>query len=252
MRGLSEQRYSSSRRRTLRALGAIATLVNAPTARLSPARARRVPRTSVGVWQLSAASPPRRRGVGVGAFLFGGGTVGAAPWSVCPWRPANSRTGAYTATRAVSRCRNRLGPETGAALTAPTAAGSDPDTAESDDGDGSPSASVPRGDGLSPRSPHPTQHVESLPLPLQSPSRPQGPPLAVPHQPLSTSAAGVASAPGAAGNVPPVDAWLVAPDTAPKRVADTRRQPMRLSALFEEFSQYLRVEREAAPRTVET
>jgi site-specific recombinase XerD len=49
-----------------------------------------------------------------------------------------------------------------------------------------------------------------------------------------------------------VDAWLVAPDTAPKRVADTRRQPMRLSALFEEFCHFLRVEKEAAPRTIET
>ena len=36
------------------------------------------------------------------------------------------------------------------------------------------------------------------------------------------------------------------------RVADTRRQPMRLSALFEEFCHYLRVEKEAAPRTIET
>jgi integrase/recombinase XerC len=44
----------------------------------------------------------------------------------------------------------------------------------------------------------------------------------------------------------------VAPDTAPQRVADTRRQPMRLSALFEEFCHFLRVEKEAAPRTIET
>src|SRR5260370_22505622 len=51
---------------------------------------------------------------------------------------------------------------------------------------------------------------------------------------------------------PPVDAWLVPPDTALKRVADTRRQPMRLSALFEEFCHFLRVEKEAAPRTIET
>ena len=50
----------------------------------------------------------------------------------------------------------------------------------------------------------------------------------------------------------PVDAWLVAPDTAAKRVADTRRQPMRLSALFEEFCHFLRVEKEAAPRTITT
>ena len=56
------------------------------------------------------------------------------------------------------------------------------------------------------------------------------------------------------GSVPgvPVDPWLVPPDTASQRVADTRRQPMRLSALFEEFCHYLRVEREAAPRTIET
>src|SRR5260370_16337911 len=51
---------------------------------------------------------------------------------------------------------------------------------------------------------------------------------------------------------PPVDAWLVPPDTAPQRVADTRRQPMRLSALFEEFCHYLRVERAAATRAIET
>jgi integrase/recombinase XerC len=50
----------------------------------------------------------------------------------------------------------------------------------------------------------------------------------------------------------PVDPWLVPPDTAGQRVADKRRQPMRLSALFEEFLAYLRVEREAAPRTVQT
>lgn len=49
-----------------------------------------------------------------------------------------------------------------------------------------------------------------------------------------------------------VDAWLVPPDTASHRVADTRKQPMRLSALFGEFCHYLRVEREAAPRTIET
>src|SRR5437899_2261252 len=49
-----------------------------------------------------------------------------------------------------------------------------------------------------------------------------------------------------------VDPWLVAPDTAHKRVADRRRQSMRLSALFEEFTEYLRVEREATPRTIAT
>src|SRR2546422_7719459 len=49
-----------------------------------------------------------------------------------------------------------------------------------------------------------------------------------------------------------VDPWLVPPDNPPQRVADKRRQPMRLSALFEEFCQYLRVEREAAPRSIET
>ena len=41
----------------------------------------------------------------------------------------------------------------------------------------------------------------------------------------------------------PVDPWLTAPHTPPQRVADTRRQPMRLSALFEEFCQFLRVEK---------
>src|SRR5437667_1700455 len=49
-----------------------------------------------------------------------------------------------------------------------------------------------------------------------------------------------------------VDPWLVPPDNPPQRVADRRRQPMRLSALFEEFCQYLRVEKEAAPRSIET
>lgn len=32
-----------------------------------------------------------------------------------------------------------------------------------------------------------------------------------------------------------LDAWVVPPDNAIQRVADKRRQPMRLSALFEEF-----------------
>jgi hypothetical protein len=41
----------------------------------------------------------------------------------------------------------------------------------------------------------------------------------------------------------PVDPWLTAPHTPPQRVADTRRQPMRLSALFEEFCHFLRVEK---------
>src|SRR5216683_720597 len=41
------------------------------------------------------------------------------------------------------------------------------------------------------------------------------------------------------------------PPTRPG-AANTRRQPMRLSALFEEFCHFLRVEKEAAPRTIET
>src|SRR3989442_15249291 len=49
-----------------------------------------------------------------------------------------------------------------------------------------------------------------------------------------------------------VDPWLVPPDNPPQRVADRRRPPMRLSALFDEFCQYLRVEKEAAPRSIET
>src|SRR5216683_8047802 len=72
----------------------------------------------------------------------------------------------------------------------------------------------------------------------------------------SDGRAGGARGPGGARATertgPPVDAWLVPPDTAPQRVADTRRQPMRLSALFEEFWHFLRVEKEAAPRTIET
>ena len=51
---------------------------------------------------------------------------------------------------------------------------------------------------------------------------------------------------------PPVDPWLTAPHTPPQRVADTRRQPMRLSALFEEFCQFLRVEKGATPATIAT
>jgi len=50
----------------------------------------------------------------------------------------------------------------------------------------------------------------------------------------------------------PIDAWLIPPDNAPQRVADKRRQPMRLSALFEEFLTFLRVEQEAAPRSIDT
>jgi integrase/recombinase XerC len=50
----------------------------------------------------------------------------------------------------------------------------------------------------------------------------------------------------------PIDAWLIPPDNPPQRVADKRRQPMRLSALFEEFVTFLRVEQEAAPRSIET
>src|SRR5882672_585013 len=46
--------------------------------------------------------------------------------------------------------------------------------------------------------------------------------------------------------------WLVPPDNPPQRVADTRRSSMRLSALFEEFCQYLGVEKEAAPRSIGT
>lgn len=55
------------------------------------------------------------------------------------------------------------------------------------------------------------------------------------------------------GHTPfPVDPWLVPPNNPAQRVADKRRQPMRLSALFEDFLAYLRVEREAAQRTVQT
>src|SRR5216683_1338570 len=69
---------------------------------------------------------------------------------------------------------------------------------------------------------------------------------------LGRAGAGPSGRAAGAGREPAVDAWLVPPDTAPQRVADTRRQPMRLSALFEEFCHYLRVEKEAAPRTIET
>ena len=50
----------------------------------------------------------------------------------------------------------------------------------------------------------------------------------------------------------PIDAWLIPPDNSSQRVADKRRQPMRLSALFQEFVTFLRVEQEAAPRSIET
>src|SRR5262245_14595913 len=50
----------------------------------------------------------------------------------------------------------------------------------------------------------------------------------------------------------PVDPWLTRPHTPPQRVADTRRQPMRLSALFDEFSHFLRVEEGATPATIAT
>src|SRR5215467_4029301 len=52
--------------------------------------------------------------------------------------------------------------------------------------------------------------------------------------------------------LPALDAWLVPPDTPPQRVADKRRQPMRLSALFEEFCYFLRVEKGATPATIAT
>src|SRR5229473_4285393 len=72
----------------------------------------------------------------------------------------------------------------------------------------------------------------------------------------SDGRAGGARGPGGARATertgPPVDAWLIPPGTPSQRVADTRRQPMRLSALFEEFCHFLRVEKEAAPRTIET
>lgn len=55
-----------------------------------------------------------------------------------------------------------------------------------------------------------------------------------------------------AGDPPALDPWLVPPDNPPQRVADKRRQPMRLSALFQEFLAYLQVEKEAANRTVQT
>ena len=62
---LSDQGSRSSARRTLRGLGAIAALVDAPTLRLCPARTRRLPRPAVGVSVLVTSSP-RRRGLGRG------------------------------------------------------------------------------------------------------------------------------------------------------------------------------------------
>src|SRR5215510_11094581 len=51
-----------------------------------------------------------------------------------------------------------------------------------------------------------------------------------------------------------VDAWLVPPHNPPrqKRAADRRSRTMRLSALFEEFTQYLKVERGATHRSIDT
>ena len=49
-------------------------------------------------------------------------------------------------------------------------------------------------------------------------------------EPGGPGPAGAARADGV-GRTPAVDVWLIPPDTAPQRVADTRRQPMRLSAL---------------------
>src|SRR5262249_25394592 len=49
-----------------------------------------------------------------------------------------------------------------------------------------------------------------------------------------------------------VDPWITRPHTPPQRVTDTRRQPMRLSALFEEFCHFLRVEKGATPATIAT
>src|SRR5712691_9155748 len=51
-----------------------------------------------------------------------------------------------------------------------------------------------------------------------------------------------------------IDAWLVPPHTRErqKRAADRRSRVMRLSALFEEFSQYFKVERGASHRSIDT
>jgi hypothetical protein len=51
-----------------------------------------------------------------------------------------------------------------------------------------------------------------------------------------------ASLPASSPESPPlVDAWIARPDNPPQRVADKRRHRMRLSALFDEFGQFLRV-----------
>jgi len=139
--------------------------------------------------------------------------AGSSPALAARSRQLSTRkAAAYTATHAVSRCRDRLGPGTGTGRTAPAAAGSDPDSAGSDDGDGSPASSSSRGDGPRARRPYSKQPVESLPHPFESP-RPQGPPHAVPGQPTSKPAAGGAIAPPPARGAPHVDAWLVAPST---------------------------------------
>src|ERR671936_1839857 len=51
-----------------------------------------------------------------------------------------------------------------------------------------------------------------------------------------------------------IDAWLVPPHNPQrqKRAADRRSRAMRLSALFEEFAQYLKVERGASHRSIDT
>src|SRR5262249_8869571 len=51
-----------------------------------------------------------------------------------------------------------------------------------------------------------------------------------------------------------IDAWLVPPHNPPrqKRAADRRSRAMRLSALFEEIAQYLKVVRRASHRCMET
>ena len=75
---------------------------------------------------------------------------------------------------------------------------------------------------------------------------------AVQHAEPLASAARPDPVPPSPPPVPQLDPWLVPPNTASQRVADTQRQPMRLSALFEEFCHYLRVEKEATPRSVQT
>ncbi len=58
--------------------------------------------------------------------------------------------------------------------------------------------------------------------------------------------------PREAGAAATLDPRLVPPDNPPQRVADKRRHRVRLSALFEEFCHFLRVEKEAAHRTLQT